>query len=115
LWKSQKAIKRRIREMGGSFIVGEDGVNPVQAAVDELSKCINSPKMEGLKEWTLKWFPDYKWTDVKWLPDEYISKLKDDIFYGEKDFRTDRKEILKAHLGVEAYNEFVKKYNGTVK
>lgn len=110
-----KYVKRRIREMGGTFVVGPDGKNPVQDAVDSLVSALNAPKMSGVKEWLAKWAPDYKWVDVGWMSDADVAKLKDDVFYGEKPFNLANMEILKIHLGVDAYNEFVKKYNGTVK
>jgi hypothetical protein len=110
-----KAVKRRIREQGGSFVVGSDGKNPVQNAVDELSAALNAPRMAGLKEWVGKWFPEYEWIEPKWMTDEEVQKLKDEILYGEKDFSRISKAKLESHLGIEAYNDFVRMYNGTVK
>ena len=110
-----KAVKRRIREQGGSFVVGSDGNNPVQNAVDELSAALNAPRMAGLKEWVGKWFPGYEWIEPKWMTDDEVQKLKDEIFYGEKDFKLTYKVNLEAHLGIDAYNDFVRLYNGTVK
>ena len=110
-----KYVKRRIREMGGTFVVGPDGKNHVQDAVDSLASVLNAPKMSGIKEWLAKWAPDYKWVDVGWMSDAEVAKLKDDVFYGEKPFNAINKEILEIHLGVDAYNEFVKAYNGTAK
>lgn len=110
-----KYVKRRIRETGGTFVVGPDGKNHVQDAVDSLASALNAPKMSGIKEWLAKWAPDYKWVDAGWMSDVDVAKLKDDVFYGEKPFNALNREILEIHLGVDAYNEFVKKYNGTVK
>jgi len=110
-----KAVKRRMREQGVSFVVGSDGKNPVQDAIDEFSSALNAPKMSGLRQWIAKWFADYEWVEPNWMSDADIQKLKDDVFYGEKDFRSDYKVKLEAHLGIEAYNDFVRLYNGTVK
>lgn len=110
-----KAVKRRMREQGISFVVGSDGKNQVQDAIDEFSSALNAPRMSGLKQWISKWFADYEWIEPNWMSDDDIQKLKDDVFYGEKDFRSDYKTKLKAHLGVEAYNDFIRLYNGTVK
>lgn len=113
--RAAKAVKRRIREQGGSFVVGSDGNNPVQNAVDELSAALNSPRMAGLNEWVGKWFPGHEWIEPKWMTDDEVKKLKDEILYGEMDFTERYKAKLEAHLGIEAYNDFIRLYNGTVK
>lgn len=110
-----KAVKRRMREQGVSFVVGSGGKNHVQDALDEFSSALNAPRMSGLRKWIAKWFADYEWVEPNWMSDADIQKLKDDIFYGEKDFRSDYKVKLEAHLGVGAYNDFIRMYNGTVK
>ena len=109
---SAKPIKRRIREMGGSFVIGADGKNPVQEAIDELSNVLNAPKMSGAKQWVAKWFPDHAWVEPKWMADGEVAKLREDVLYGEKDFGYAQVCILEAYLGTEAYNAFVKEYNG---
>ena len=106
-----KPIKRRIREMGGSFVVGPDGKNPVQDAIDELSCALNAPKMGGAKQWVAKWFPDHVWVEPKWMSDAEVEKLKDDVFYGQTPFTPNVKSALCANIGVDAYNAFVEKYN----
>lgn len=113
--RAAKAVKRRIREQGGSFVVEPDGKNPVQDAIDEFSSALNAPRMSGLKDWVGKWFPGYEWIEPKWMTDDEVQKLKNEIFYGDKDFVGTYKTMLEAHLGIEAYNDFVRLYNGTVK
>lgn len=110
-----KPIKRRIREMGGSFVVGPDGKNPVQDAIDELSIALNAPKMGGAKQWVAKWFPDHVWVEPKWMSDAEVAKLKNDVLFGDVDFGHKQVCLLEAHLGTEAYNAFVKEYNGSGK
>lgn len=110
-----KPIKRRIREMGGSFVVGPDGKNPVQDAIDELSSALNAPKMGGAKQWVAKWFPDHVWVEPKWMSDAEVAKLKNDVLFGDVDFGYNQVCLLEAHLGTEAYNAFVKEYNGSGK
>lgn len=105
-----RLIRRKLRERGIPIVV-KDGVNHVQDALDELSSALNAPKMAGTKEWLSKWFPDYKWIDVRWMSDEELSKFKDDIFYGDIEFGAANRVILRSHLGVDAYNDFVKKFN----
>ena len=110
-----RPIKRRIREQGGSFVVGPDGRNPVQEAVDELSNALNAPKMRGAKEWVAKWFPGHVWVEPDWKTDEEIRKLKEDVLFGERDFGYLQANLLESYLGTEAYNAFVKEYNGSGK
>lgn len=110
LQNAPKHIRRKLRERGVPIVV-KDGVNHVQDAVDELSSALNAPRMAGVREWLSKWFPDYKWIDVKWMSDEELTKFKDDIFYGDIDFNAANRFILRSHLGVDAYNDFVKKFN----
>ena len=110
LSNAPRHIRRKLRERGMPIVV-KDGVNHVQDAVDELSSALNAPKMAGVREWLSKWFPDYKWIDVKWMSDEELAKLKDDIFYGDVNFNAANRFILRSHLGVDAYNDFVKKFN----
>lgn len=108
--EAPRQIRRKLRERGMPIVV-KDGVNHVQDAVDELSSALNAPRMAGVREWLSKWFPDYKWIDVKWMSDEELAKFKDDIFYGEIEFNDKNQFILRSHLGVDAYNDFIKKYN----
>lgn len=110
LKKAPSHIRHKLRERGLPIVV-KDGVNHVQNAVDELSSALNAPKMAGAKEWLSKWFPDYKWIEVKWMSDEELSKFKDDIFYGDIEFDMMNRSILRSHIGVDAYNDFVKKFN----
>ena len=110
LREAPRHIRRKLRERGMPIVV-KDGVNHVQDAVDEISSALNAPKMAGVREWLSKWFPDYKWIDVKWMTDEELSKFKDDIFYGDIEFDAANRLILRSHLGVDAYNDFVKKFN----
>lgn len=105
-----KTIRRRLRDLGRPIVI-KDGVNPVQDAIDELSAALNAPRFSGLKEWIAEWFPDYRWIEVKWMSDEELLKFKDDIFYGDIEFGAANRFILRSHLGVDAYNDFVKKFN----
>lgn len=102
-----------MRNKGVSFVATDEG-NPLQDEIDAFTNALNAPKFAGLKEWFAKWFPEYAWTDYNWDTDENIQKLKDDVFYGEIQFTINVKRKLQSHLGVEAYNAFVKQYNGTV-
>ena len=105
-----KAVKKRLREEGKTFIVGADGKNPVQEACDALTAALNAPKMAGVKAWVERW-TDTKWQEPKWMSDADIEQLKDDIYYGQVPFTGNVKSTLCANIGVAAYNAFVEKYN----
>lgn len=107
----QKRIKRMMREKGLSFVV-KDGVNPVQEEVDALSAAFNAPRHAGVKEWFAKWYPEYTWIESVQMTDAEVSKLKDDVLYGDKNFDARAQATLRFYLGVTAYNAFVKQYNG---
>ena len=104
-------IKMWLRKSGKSFITKEDGVNPVQEEIDALQNALNAPKFVGLREWVAKVYPDYQWVEPDWWSDEKINQLKDDIFYGQKDFKIEFKILLQTYLGTDAYNAFVEEYN----
>lgn len=111
LSSAPKALKKLIREKGGSFLVGADGKNPVQEAMDSLSAAINRPRMQGLREWVAEWYPDHVWTEPSWMSEEDLKKLMDDVFYGQTDFNWRVQSVLRANLGLDGYNEFIQKYN----
>jgi len=104
-------IKMWLRKSGKSFITKEDGVNPVQEEIDALQNALNAPKFAGLREWVARVYPDYQWIEPEWKSDEEINQLKEDIYYGQKDFTIQYKILLQTYLGPEAYNEFVEEYN----
>lgn len=108
---AQNQVKRHIREKGGSFLVGADGKNPVQDAIDPLLAALNRPRMQGLREWVAELFPDYAWTEPSWLSEGDLKRLMDDVFYGKKDLNKSIQGVLRVNLGVDGYNEFIKKYN----
>ena len=107
-----KRVKRRLRELGDTFVVGADGKNKVQEAVDQLTACLNAPKMAGMKAWIEKWCPETKWQEPKWLSDQEVQKFADDVYYGQIPFSKYNGWLLCANMGVEEYNAFVKRYNG---
>jgi len=110
--RASKEIKRAMREQGISFISPDGKTNPIQIELDALSNALNAPKFAGVKEWFAKWYPSYQWIDANFMSDAEIKKLCDDIYYGDIQFNTQNKSTLQVYLGVEGYNEFVKKYNG---
>lgn len=111
LISAPKALKKLIRKKGRSFLVGVDGRNPIQDAIDSLSAALNRPRMQGLKEWVAEWYPEYVWTEPVWMSEDRLKKLMDDIYFGQIEFNAWYQNILRANLGLEGYNEFVKKFN----
>lgn len=111
---SLREIKRKLREKGISFVVKEGDVNPVQEAIDVLTSAFQAPKLAGVKEWVAEWYPDYQWVDLDdlFMSDADMTKLCDDIYYGEVDLTNSNSVKILAHLGLDAYNAFIKRYNG---
>lgn len=107
-----KIIKRKIRKDGKSFVVGEDGVNHVQNAIDALTSALQAPKCSGTKEWIAEWCPEYTWVECTWPTDEEIAKLKNDVMYGEIELTEAISQKLLFNLGLDEYNKFIKEYNG---
>lgn len=107
-----KAIKRQIRKEGSSF-VEKDGVNPVQVRIDMLSKALNAPRLNGLNAAIKTCGMDYGLDfESKLLPEAEIETLKTDILNGDVNFTAPTGYRLRTHMGIDAYNAFVKLYNG---
>ena len=107
-----KVIKRKIRQNGQSFVVGDDGINRVQIEIDALTSALQAPKCAGTKEWVASYCPEYTWIDVAWPTDEEIAKLKNDVMYGEIELTEAISQKLLFNLGLDEYNKFIKEYNG---
>lgn len=109
-------VKRAIRASGKSFVAKEGEANPVEAPLNALTAALNAPRFAGLVEWCDKWCPDASAAAAKLvasLPtEEEIAEMRDGVLYGELDFNGERKAYLRMCLGVEAYNAFVREYNG---
>lgn len=106
-----KAVKKALRERGDSFIIGPDGKNKVQDAIDELSAALNAPRANGAREWVAKWFPQYEWIEPKWMSDAELKEYCDSIYLGQLNFSKRAMSVLRLNLGLEEYNKFVEKYN----
>lgn len=107
-----KAIKHQIRKEGSSF-VEKDGVNPVQVRIDMLSKALNAPRLNGLNSAIKTCGMDYGLDfESKLLPEAEVETLKTDVLNGDVDFTGLTCYRLRTHMGIDAYNAFVKLYNG---
>lgn len=104
-------IKLQLRKEGKSF-VEKDGKNPVQERINVLTAAFNAKRLSGLNDAMALCGFDYGIDyESALLPEENIKKLCDGIFYGETEFSKKNRFLLRTHLGVKEYNEFVKKYN----
>lgn len=111
LQHSEARIKRVLRSKGKPITVGKDGVNPIQVEIDRLAAAFNAPRYAGVKEWMAEYYPEYQWIDSEWETNEEVERMKDKVYYGEKPFGAIAKMYLRANLGIDAYNAFVKRYN----
>lgn len=106
-------IRRQIRAEGGSF-VGSKGAKAVKAKLDALAAELNAPRfgkankiLEGLGievEW------DYIQSLV--IDEKKIEATKALLLDGEISFDSTLQNRFCVAMGVEAYNAFVREYNG---
>lgn len=105
-----RLAKRKIREEGGSFVVREDGVNPLQERVRPVVEALNAPMAEGL-EATLRNVgadvPDHDRTALAARVQEWREK----ILVGEIVNGGNVLGRLTVGLGVDGFNAFVEVYN----
>lgn len=107
-----RAIKHQIRKEGSSF-VEKDGVNPVQVRIDMLSKALNAPRLNGLNAAIKTCGMDYGLDfESHLLPEAEFETLKNDVLNGDRNFSVWMGDRLRTHMGIDAYNAFVKLYNG---
>lgn len=104
-------IKRALRNQGKSFVV-VNGINPCEQYMNRLNSILNAPRFKGLNDWLKELGFTSRIDESRFPSKELVEKLKDKIFYGEIKASPYHKAILSACLGVDGYNEFVKKYNG---
>lgn len=108
---SPVAIKHKIRSEGRSF-VAKDGVNPVQIRVDKLSSALNAPRLSGLNAAFQACGMDCGLDfEAQLLPEEEIAKLRTKVLNGDTELKDDFVGLLRTHLGIDAYNQFIKLYN----
>lgn len=110
--EATSVVKRWLRKNGKTFVVGEDGKNPVQEEIDKLVTALQSPfPGVGAKAWFATHLPDYEWIDFDAPTAQEIEDLKDAVFYGEKPLDAKNSVLLQYGLGVDAYNAFIEEYN----
>ena len=106
-------VRRTIRAKGGSF-VGKDGAKLVKAKLDALAAELNAPRFGKAGEILKKLDLEVEWEFIqsRILSDAEVGKLKTRLLGGEIPFDGALQNKLCIALGVEAYNAFVKEYNG---
>ena len=103
-------VKKYLRKHGKTFVVGEDGKNPVQDIIDEFTAAIQSPKCASVKEFCIKYL-DADWVDLYNISDEEFEDLKEKVFYGELPLNNQNAVRLQYYLGLTGYNAFIEEYN----
>ena len=107
-------VRRAIRAEGGSF-VGKEGAKLVKDRLDALAAELNAPRFGKAGEILAKIGVDVEWAFIqsRILTDAEVGELKTRLLGGEIQFTQALQNRLCAALGVEAYNAFVREYNGT--
>ena len=106
-------VRRAIRAGGGSF-VGKDGAKLVKAKLDALAAELNAPRFGKADKLLAEIGMDVEWEFIqsRILADAELDGLKTRLLGGEIPFTQELQNKLCIALGVEAYNAFVKEYNG---
>lgn len=105
------AIKHKLREDGKSFVV-RNKVNPIQELLTPIVNALNAYRLEGLNAALKAAGMDYGLDfEGQLYAEDYINSIKNKVLYGEKPIRS-LEPLLRTHLGVDKYNEFVRTYNG---
>lgn len=120
LWKKRvqheyfKEVKKHFRKSGRSFVRMSDGGNPVKPYMDAITDALNAPRFEGFDScMDLIGREDIRLDMSKAPSAEEVISLNEKAIKGEvKLTNPDVKVKLVFGLGVDGYNEFVKKYNG---
>ena len=105
--------RRTIRREGGTF-VGKEGGAKVKAVLDALANELNAPRFGNAGDVLAHIGVEVEWGAVQSrIPgDAQIAALKKRLMDGEIPFDWALQSKLCVALGVEAYNGFVREYNG---
>lgn len=107
------AVRRTLRSKGISF-VAKNGSDPQREYMSRIAGCLNAPRFSGLAGVLSEIGLGGARVDaMNWaMTDADVKMLKEKVLYGEAEFDRIRQCILRFNLGVEAYNAFVREYNG---
>ena len=106
-------VRRTIRAEGGTFVGKEGGAN-VRMYLDSLAKELNAPRFGDAGEILKHIGIDVEWEFIEHCirSDAQVAALERQLMDGEMPFDWALQSRLCVALGVEAYNDFVKEYNG---
>ena len=106
--------RRTIRAEGGSF-VGKEGAKRVKARLDALAAELNAPRFGKAGKLLAEIGMDVEWEFIQdhILGEREVAEIRTKLLDGEIAFDRALQNKLCIALGVEAYNAFVKEYNGT--
>jgi len=106
-------VRRHIRATGGTF-VDKEGAEKVKAILDKLAKELNAPRFGKADEIlaTLGIEVEGDYIRSKMPTEDSVAALRKCLMDGEIPFTYDLQNKLCIVLGVDAYNAFVKEYNG---
>lgn len=107
---AERAVRRMLRHSGKSFVT-KDGVNPCAVYMERLNAALNAPRLEGLSDWLSE--VGVATVDLSYLPSvSKVEELKESILDGDVQMNEKNRRTLLICLGVDAYNAFVREYNG---
>ena len=106
-------VRRTVRAEGGTF-VGKEGAAKVRALLDALANELNAPRFGNAGAILARLGMEVEWEHVQSLilGEKEVAELKTKLLGGEIAFSTTLQNKLCIALGVTAYNEFVREYNG---
>ena len=106
-------VRRTIRAKGGTF-VGEEGAKLVKAKLDALAAELNAPRFGKADKLLAEIGMGVEWEYIQGLilGDRKVAEIRTKLLDGEIAFDRALQNKLCIALGVEAYNAFVKEYNG---
>ena len=106
-------VRRTIRAKGGTF-VGEEGAKLVKAKLDALAAELNAPRFGKADKLLAEIGMGVEWEFIQGLilGDREVAEIRTKLLDGEIAFDRALQNKLCIALGVEAYNAFVREYNG---
>jgi hypothetical protein len=114
-WTLSQGVADYVKTHGGIEAYERRKVNPYTELSEKIHRVQNSRRLQGIAEL----YRDYggvEWIDPVWPSDAEITALMNDCISGKTSLGVNGRPskdacVLMLYLGVDAYNEFVKRYN----
>ena len=110
-----RAIRVKLRSEGKA-ITSKDGVDPVNAVMEDITAALNAPRLAGLREAAAKAGFDIPQPEFAFIPtadSEEGKKFVNAVYIGDVSLNNDITATkLRYMLGTDGYNAFVERYNG---